>query len=240
MEDTKNTGMDVSALKELKTYKRNIKVDLPVWNALNNLKGKNETFNEVIQGLLQQKTKTLGGENIQLTKYHRKVLFIKTDYQHRYTKPLSDINKNISIELPKSANESIGIEFEYNDIKSNSADFTLDIRMKKVFFKKQILNPSEFFGLDYAHKHLYHAYLNLYLRCVALVLEKEFRASHRMFSNKDFEDIASWRKLYYDYSLSEESFITDIQEPLRLSEQDPSRNKYLKDIEKSIAFSIWR
>ena len=220
-EDTLNKQL---TLEEIGSYKRNIKVDISIWNILKNLKGNNETFNDVVSGLLKQKTQSIGKENMKLIKYHRKVLFIKTGYSR----------DNLTY------SHSIGIEFEYNDIKNNVTDFVLDVRIKKIFFKKQILNPSEFFGLDSDHKHLYHTYLNLHLKCIALALDKELKIHTRMYEDRDFEDIALWRKVYYDYNLSEDSFINDIQEPLRLSEQDASKEKYIKDIESSMAYSIWK
>lgn len=228
MKDTKDNGCinnNPPILERIGTYKRNIKVDIQVWNTLNGLKSTNETFNDVILGLLKQRTQSIGKKNIKLIKYHRKILFVKTEYG----------------EEVYDRRHSVGIEFEYNDVKEHIADFALDLKIRKIFFKKQILNPSEFFGLDSDHKYLYHTYLNLYLKCVAMALEKEFRVrtGMGMIWDKDFEDIALWRKLYYDYTLSEESFINDIQEPLRLSEQDTTKAKYTADIQNSIAFSIW-
>lgn len=220
MEDTKD-NVDITnkppVLERIGTYKRNIKVDIQVWKTLNSLKATNETFNDVILGLLKQKTQSIGKENMKVIKYYRKILFIKTEY----------------------GTTSIGIEFEYNDAKGQPTNFVLDLKLKKVFYGKQIINPSEFFGLDSDHKHLYHIYLNLYLKCIASTLEKEFRVHTGMYFQKNFEDIALWRKVYYDHSLSEESFINDVQEPLRLSEQDNAKEKYSNDIKNSIAFSIW-
>ena len=223
MEDTKDiqyTTNERPILEKIGTYKRNIKVDIQVWKTLSNLKGLNDTFNDVLMGLLKQKTQSIGKENMKLIKYHRKTLFIKTNYE-----------KNIF------NGHSIGIEFEYNDVKNQPINFTLDLKMKKVFYGRQILNPSEFFGVDSDHKHLNKIYLNLYLKCVAITLQKEFAVHTAMVFNKEYEDIALWRKIYYDYMLSEESFINDIQEPMRLSEEDTAKGKYLKDIENSISFS---
>lgn len=220
MEDTED-NRDITnkppILERIGTYKRNIKVDIQVWNTLNSLKATNETFNDVILGLLKQKTQSIGKENMKVIKYYRKILFIKTEY----------------------GTTSIGIEFEYNDAKGQPTNFVLDLKLKKIFYGKQIINPSEFFGLDSDHKHLYHIYLNLYLKCIASTLEKEFRVYTGMHTQKAFEDIALWRKIYYDYSLSEDSFINDVQEPLRLSEQDNAKENYSNDIKNSIAYSIW-
>ena len=221
MEDTKD-NMDIIGrphmIERIGAYKRNIKVDIQLWNTLKSLKGTNETFNDVILGLLKQKTQSIGKENMKLIKYHRKIQFVKTEY----------------------GSTSIGMEFEYNDVKGQPTNFVLDLKLKKIFYGKQILNPSEFFGLDSDHKHLHHVYLNLYLKCVAATLEKEFKVYAGMHTHNAFEDIALWRKIYYDYNLSEESFINDVQEPLKLSEQDPSKEKYIDNIKNSIAYSIWK
>lgn len=141
--------------------------------------------------------------------------------------------------------KGIGIEFEYNDVKSQQADFTLDIKINKIFFGKKIFNPSVFFGVDSAHKHLNKAYLNLYFKCVALALEKEFRVADLSFlkpmiSDGDFEDISKWRKIYYDYNLSEDSFIRDIEGPLRLSEEEKVSEEIKESIINSVSASIWQ
>jgi predicted CopG family antitoxin len=205
------------SMQELKGYKRNIKIDLLVWNALNNMKGKNETFNDVIMGLLKMKTESIGNDNMKLLKYSRRTMFVETTYKSK----------------------SVGIEFEYNDVKNEQSSFTIDVCFRKIFYEKEVLNPSEFFGIDSKHKHLYHAYLNLYMQCVSKVLEKEFRIFQRMNTKEDFENIALWRKLYYEYVLSEESFVNDVQKPLSLSVKEMPKESYQKEIEKSIAFSIW-
>ena len=59
-----------------------------------------------------------------------------------------------------------------------------------------------------------------------------------MIFDKDFENIARWRKIYYDHSLSEDSFINDIEEPLRLSEERPDQ-KIIDSIKKSPSNSAW-
>lgn len=55
---------------------------------------------------------------------------------------------------------------------------------------------------------------------------------------EDFENIARWRKVYYDYSLSEDSFISDIEEPLRLSEEEKPNKKIKEAMEKSPSSSL--
>lgn len=196
---------------------KTIKVDIRTWDSLKSLKKENETFDDVIKELLMQRTKAIGNENVKAIKYSRKVLFLKTGYGYK----------------------SIGVEFEYNDVKNQKQDFILDLRIKKVFHGKRILNPSIFFGLDSHHKHLSPIYLNIYLKCVALALEKEFKLYPGMYSDEDFEDIAQWRKLYYDYNLSEESFINDVEKPLILSEEEHLTEEYKKRISESISGSFW-
>ena len=207
--------------KEIPAGKRNIGLELRTWNALKNLKKPNETFNDVILSLLNQKTISKEEGNLKAIKYNRKILFMETK--------ASDIN-----------DEPIGVEFEYNDIKGQQTEFTLDLKLKKIFYGKRIMNPSEFFGVDSSQKHLNPTYLAVYLRGVSLVLSKEFRTLNTMMDNKDFENIAKWRKLYYDYSLSEESFISDVEEPLRLSEEEKISPSIRERIKNSPSNSIWK
>lgn len=202
--------------KELISGKRNIKVDIKTWNALRNLKKANDTFNDVILSLLKERTVAIGGENLKAIKYSRRKVFLETEYDYK----------------------PIGAEFEYNDVKQEQANFNLDVKIKKIFYGKKIMNPSEFFGVDSIRKHFNHAFLNIYLKCVVLALEKEFKAHTRMIFDKDFENITRWRKTYYEYSLSEDSFINDIEEPLRLSEEKPDQ-KIIDSIKKSPSNSIW-
>lgn len=203
--------------KPLPAYTKTIKVDVRVWTSLKNLKKENETFSDVIKDLLNERTKSIGDDKVKAIKYSRKVYFFKVDSEFG----------------------SVGIEFEYNDVKSQQQDFTLDLKVRKIFVGKIVYNPSVFFGLDSQHKHLSPFYLNLYLKFVALALEKEFRVHIGMYSDRDFEDIAKWRKMYYDYTLSEESFINDIEEPLRLSEEEDLSKKDKDSINDSVSASIW-
>lgn len=196
---------------------KTLKVDVRVWTSLKNLKKENETFSDVIKDLLNERTKSVGNDQVKAIKYIRKVLFLDTGYKYI----------------------SVGIEFGYNDVKNQQQDFTLDLTIKKIFYGKRILNPSVFLGLDDSHKHLSLGYLNLYLKCVAFALKKEFRVSTGMIFDDDFENIVKWRKVYYDYSLSEESFINDIEEPLRLSEEEKLSEKDKDSINNSVSASIW-
>lgn len=75
------------------------------------------------------------------------------------------------------------------------------------------------------------------MQCVAFALGKEFRIFFE--SSSEFEDITVWRKIYYDYSLSEDSFIEDIEEPLRLSEEEKITEKIKKQRNNSPAGKIW-
>ena len=204
-------------IKELPANIKTLKVEARVWNTLKNLKKENETFNDIIKELLDERTKSIGNKNIKAIKYHRKIAFIKTNYQ----------------------NNLIGLEFEYNDIKNQQTDFTLDLKIKRIFHGKKVLNPTIFFGLNHQQKHLSSVYLNLYLQCVAFALRKEFRILFKCYSFVEFEDISKWKKTYHDYSLSEESFIEDIEEPLRLSEEEELTQKKKSQIKDSPAGSIW-
>lgn len=211
-----NNNRVIAYAKELTSGTRNIKVELRTWNALRNLKKFNETFNDVVLSLLKERTRSVGGDNLKAIKYSRKTIFLQTEYEHKI----------------------IGVEFDYNDVKEEQADFTLDLKIKKVFFGKKIMNPSEFFGVDNLRKHFHLVYLNIYFKCVALALQKEFKIlTPHMYLDEHFEDIAKWRKIYYDFSLSEDSFINDIEGPLRLSEEKP-HEKILENIRKSPSNSI--
>ena len=198
--------------------KRNIKLDMRTWNTLNNLKKPNETFNDVILYLLKERTLSAEKGNLKAIKYQRKTLFLETTYNDK----------------------SISVEFEYNDVKEEQANFTLDLTFRKVFLGKKIFNPSEFFGVDKQHKHLHLAYLGIYLKCVAVALCKEFKTLNTMMMDEEFENIALWRKFYYDHSLSEESFINDIEEPLRLSEEEKRSHSITEKIKSSPSNAFWK
>lgn len=210
-----------SQTKEIPTGKRNIKLDLRTWNTLKNLKKPNETFNDVILYLLKERTQSVEKGNLKAIKYSRKTVFLE-------------------IEATNTNDKSIGVEFEYNDVKEEQTNFTLDLRIKKVFSGKKIFNPSVFFGVDNSHKHLHPRYLNIYLKCVSVALCKEFKTLNPMVTDKDFEKIALWRKYYYDHSLSEESFISDIEDPLRLSEEEKMTSSIKANIKSSTSNSIWK
>ncbi len=206
----------INLTKELISSKRNIKVELRTWNILRNLKRSNETFNDVILTLLKERTISTIGDNLGAIKYSRRTVFLQTRFR----------------------NKSIGIEFEYNDVRKEQSNFNLDLKIKKVFFGKRIMNPSEFFGVDNSRKYFHPAFLNIYFKSVTLALQKEFRVLIQMYIDNDFEDIALWKKTYYDNSLSQDSFISDIEEPLRLSEEIPHQ-KIIDNIKKSPSNSVW-
>jgi len=96
-----------------------------------------------------------------------------------------------------------GVDVEYNDIKSEQADFTLDLRIKKIFFGKKITNPSIFFGVDHSRKHFNQIYLNIYLKCVALALIKEFKILNESkalpFVIEDKTDASEFLRLKHRY-----------------------------------------
>lgn len=203
------------SLGKFPTRMKLIKVDIRTWDELKHLKQSNETFNDVINRLIEKRTKSLGNKDIQAIKYQRKSIFF-TSY---------------------SLGTEIGYQFEYNDVKGEQSDFALDIKLKKIFYGKKILNPSEFFGVDNAHKHYSKYFLIAYLKAAALILEKEFKAKfeYTYFNDENYENIALWRKFYYEYNLSEESFISDIQEPLRLSEDEKIPKNWQYKINNSIS-----
>lgn len=183
--------------KPLPELRRNIKVNIRTWNALKSMKKENETFDDVIKDLLGERTQSVGDENIKAIKYHRKTSFFTMAYC-----------------------EEIGFEFEYNDVKNHRADFVLDVKIKKVFFRRKVLMPSEFFGTDSPHKHFSKFFMEAYFNAVKEVFKKEFR----IICPTNPYDLTLWRQVYYDYSLSEDSFKDDIEEPLRLSEEEkPSK-----------------
>lgn len=209
-----------ATLKELPSRQKTIKIDIRVWVTLKNMKAENETFNDVIKKLLNERTVSANQGQMSLIKYSRKPMFLTIGYATRF------------------GLENIGVEFEYNDVKGQQTNFTLDLKINKIFFGKKIFNPSIFFGVDSTHKHLNQVYLNIYFKCLALALEKEFRVSKGMYSDKDFEDISKWRKIYYDYNLSEDSFIRDIEDPLRLSEEEKPNKEITESINSSVSASI--
>ncbi|MAG08486.1 hypothetical protein CMO89_03365 [Candidatus Woesearchaeota archaeon] len=198
----------------LQARTKTIKVEVRTWDSLKSIKKENETFNDVIKDLLDERTKTLGSSGIKAVRYKREtIFFISYDFK-----------------------EEVGFEFEYNDIKNTKSDFVLDLKIKKVFIGKRILNPSKFFGVDNAHKHFSKLFLWIYLKSIALALSKEFRIR---FPENDFyfkyEHIAPWRQLYYEYNLSQESFKSDIEEPLELSETEKVSKDWIGKIRKSLS-----
>lgn len=196
--------------KILPTRTKTIKIEVRLWETLKNMKNNNETFNDIIKELLKQRTQSTGNKNIKAIKFKRKTSFFTW-------KPINNKSK-------------LGFEFEYNDIKNNQTDFTIDLKIKKVFVNKKIMNPSEFFGTDNTHKHYSNLFLLIYLQTIRLVLKKEFRIS---LSELKLLNIAEWKKLYYEYTLSQESFINDIEEPLRLSEDENIPKKTRENIKNS-------
>lgn len=195
-------------IKELPSRKTTIKLDIRTWNSLKNLKKENENFDDVIKKLLNERTKAVGDDNIKAIKYQRKRGYFTMVY-----------------------NEEIGFEYEYNDVKNIQDDFVLDLKIKKIFFRKKVFSPSNFFGVDNVRKHYSNLFMESYFSAVELALMKELKI-HILHEPTN---IAYWRKLYYEYSLSEESFKSDIQEPLRLSEEEKPSEEWRKKIKSSVA-----
>ena len=173
------------------------------------MKKENETFNDVVKDLLNERTKAVGDDNVKAINYKRKTAFLTLAF-----------------------GEEIGIEYEYNDVKDNKDDFVLDLKIKKVFFRKRSLNPSEFFGVDNDHKHYFSFFLYTYFEAVTKALLKEF---HAYTGGMYYFSITNWKQLYHEYMLSEESFENDIEEPLMLSEEEKVPKSWLEQINNSPA-----
>jgi len=198
-------------MKELPARIKTIKLDVRTWDSLRSMKKANETFSDVVRGLIMERTKTLGNENIKAVKYSRNTGFFTVLHKQN----------------------EIGFEFEYNDVKDNKDDFVLDLKIKKVFFGKKVLNPSEFFGVDNEHKHYSEDFTEVYMKALSLALKNEFDALFTV-SDKMIANIALWRKFYYEYRLSEESFKSDIEEPLRLNEDEKPNKAWSEKMAKSV------
>jgi predicted CopG family antitoxin len=207
-------------VEEIPSRIKTLKVDIRVWDSLKQLKKENETFNDVIKEFLNKRTKSIGDDNVKAIKYSRKTAFFNTEYG----------GPSLSFKR-----HSIGVEFEYNDAKNQKSDFILDVKIKKVFHGKRVFNPSDFFGVDGTHKHYNKVFLILYLKAVGLALEKEFKVHLRMHEDDDYQDIVKWRKIYYDYNLSEESFKQDIEDLLRLSEEEKPTDEWIKKLLESVS-----
>ena len=81
------------------------------------LEGKSQYLNDVILFLLKERTTSVEKGNLKAIKYNRITMFMETE--HKYN--------------------SVGVEFEYNDIKGQQTEFTLDLKFKKVFYGKRII-----------------------------------------------------------------------------------------------------
>ncbi len=210
---------------------KTIKIDVRVWDSLKSLKKENETFNDVIKELLQQRTKALGNDNIKAIKYKREIIFFTTVI----------------------FGQEVGVEAEYNEVKGHKNDFVLDLKIKKIFYGKRQFNPSEFFGVDNAHKHYSELYLDVYLIAVSLVIKREFRIGSLTgyavvrddiyYEGDDiyyYKSLTRWKHLYSQYGLSQESFNYDIEDPLRLSDEDKPTKDWEIKINESTANKVMR
>lgn len=198
----------ISKNEEISNRKINIQLNKSVWTSLKKLKKPNETFNDVILKLLQKRSKELSNSTIGAIEYGRRTGFTKL--------------------------LNLGIQYEYNDIKTIT-NFTLDLKIKKIYYGKKTYNPTEFFGVNSNFFYINKAYLFIYFLIIIKILGDELNVK---FNNKieDLEELESllpWRQVYYDYGLSEESFTEDIEKPLQMSEDKESIKHYQKDINKS-------
>ena len=212
-------------MTELPRNTRTIKVDIRTWNTLKKMKRENETFDEVIQSLLGQRSQSLDNGTMQAIKYSRKTAFFVF---------------NISWKTKKFyMTHELGVEIEYNDIKGHKENFTIDLKIKKIFYEKSSYNPSIFFGVDQDHKHLVKVYLDIYLKCIYYVLKKELSINSLQIELlNNIYSIIIWRKIYYDSELSQDSFQSDIEEPLKLSVEEKLTPEYTRSIEESIHYNI--
>ncbi len=206
----------ISGTSELPKHNKTIKVDARTWTQLNDIKKGNESFDDVLQKLLNQRTQNASTENFGLIRYRRKTAFI-------------ELEENINIQ---TSGRYLGIEFEYNDIKSEKEKFTIDLRIKKIFYGKRGYNPSIFFGVDHEHKHISEKYLEIYFRCILQVLKKEFGITESWVNNNLF-NIVYWKKLYSTYYLSMDSFSNDIEDVLALSEEEKPTMDQQKNMSES-------
>ena len=165
--------------------KTTIKVEYDTWNALRNLKQKDETFDDVIRGLLGKRTTFVVINNVKVIKYDRKV-------------GLVEISKK----------EELVIEYSYNDIKNVRLDFVIDLKINIVCRGKKVWNPSIYFGVESANKHQSKLYIEMYLKCVLNVLKEEFGVKVKSFN---YVDTMQWKKMFDDYKLSTESFKVDVE-----------------------------
>ncbi len=201
----------VGKAREISTRMKTLKVDILTWDSLKSLKRENETFNDVIKSLLDQRTKAIGNDNINAIKYQRKTGYLTVAYS-----------------------EEIGVEYEYNDVKGNKEDFILDVTLKKVFFRKKIYSPSQFFGVDNAHKHFSLFFIDIYFHALELALMKEFKINvlHQP------ANIVYWKQLYNDYRLSGESFTYDVEDLLKLNIDEKPSKEWNDKMKNSLATQI--
>jgi predicted CopG family antitoxin len=193
---------------------KTIKISTRTWSDLKAIKKEGEAFEDVIKNLLGKRTQVLGDDNIKAIKYNRNLAFVNS--------------------LIKGMD--VGYEFEYNDPKSNKGDFVLDLKIRKIFYGMRSLSPTQFFGVDNVHKHYSEEFLRIYLECIIVALQKEFRISGQTAAilRSRCMNLPVWRKVYYDYNLSDESFNNDIEESLSLSEEEKPSPDWQKKIKSSL------
>ena len=68
MKEDQSQNKDVNILPpRIKT----IRVEVNVWNSLKSLKNENETFNDLLKKILQQRTISAGDKNVQAIRFNR-------------------------------------------------------------------------------------------------------------------------------------------------------------------------
>ena len=71
-----NTLQSQTKPMDIKVPIKTLRVDTRVWDRLKDLKRENETFNEVILELLNERTKASGNEDVKAILYKRKINFL--------------------------------------------------------------------------------------------------------------------------------------------------------------------
>jgi len=216
--------------------KTTIKVSNELRNKLAEVGKKDETFEEVIWRVIRRAEADRSGEVVtsksSVIQYKRKKEFVALSMFIRSKGSTFGPNvKNVSV-------EGVGFEYEYNVPPRKEGEWELDIKIIKVYYMQKTYNPSEFFGVDNEDNYLSDEFTNIYFVILSEILVKEFGITklkgHDYFSSK-LLDILSWRKIYYENKLSQESFISDVEDVLRKFSDRQLDEKTKKQIRSSVA-----
>ncbi len=182
-------------MKELKSKPKTIKVAIRVWTEIKELKEKGENINDLIENMI----------------YNYKLHKEKTSQNTRLKKIFIEVNENLNLEC------------NYNYIKRYMPDFKIDLKFCKVMTKTLTFNPSHFFGLCGDEKYYSKEYMELYLKTILLILEKELRIKTDLFNVRDFNE-QDWIDLYELYKLGNKSLDEDILFYLKKMKDKPSKD----------------